>query len=124
MGEYNTLGSPLDWQATLGGALSTRVQGTYVRPTLLHGWASAEPLDRVAKLASATATFLFAALNAVDVASDVAVAVELFETGHPGWGVTSAVVTAFALVLAVAMLLFEKRWVSPRHCCLPLVVTD
>ena len=93
-------------------ALTTRVVGTHHRHTLLHGWHDAKALDRVGKLAAAVGTFVFAALNAVDLASDVAVAVELVESGHLWWGITTAVITLLFIVLSVATLLFERRYTS------------
>ena len=94
------------------GALTTRVVGTYHRPTLLHGWHDAQALDRAGKLGAAAGTFVVAALNAVDLASDIAVAVELVESGHPRWGIASAAICLFSILLSVAVLLFERRYAT------------
>lgn len=91
--------------------MTTRLRGTYYRPSLLRGWRKAKALERVAKLGTAVATFVFAALNAVDMASDIAVAVELVQGGNPGWGITSAIIIALSVIVSVAMLLFERRLV-------------
>ena len=90
-------------------ALTAHVAGIYHRPTLLSGWASADALSRVIKLAAAVGVFAGAMLTAVDMASDIAVAVELAEGGHPGWGIASAVITLLSTLLSVGMLLFERR---------------
>ena len=90
-------------------ALTTRVTGIYHRPTLFSGWGSADALSRIIKLAAAIGVFVGAMLTAVDMASDIAVAVELVEGGHPGWGIASAVITLLSTLLSVGMLLFERR---------------
>ena len=112
VGNYSQPPLALSLGGTDNNSLTTRVIGTYHRPTLLHGWQHAKALDRVGKLAAAVGTFVFAALNAVDLASDVAVAVELVESGHPWWGITSAVIALLFIVLSVATLLFERRYRS------------
>ena len=90
-------------------ALTTRVAGIYHRPALLSGWGSANALTRVAKLAAAVGVFVGALLTAVDMASDIAVAVELVEGGHLRWGIASGVITLLSTLLSVGMLLFERR---------------
>lgn len=102
---------PLSFRTSLGNrrALTTRAVGTYVRPRLLSGWSEATALHRAAKVGSMVATFAFAALNFVDLASDVAVAVELFQDAHPRWGSISIVITLLSLLLSVLMLLVERR---------------
>ena len=93
------------------GTYATRVVGTYHRPTLLHSWHDANALHRAGKLGAAVGIFLFAALNAVDLASDVAVAVELAESGHLWWGIASAAICLFFILFSVAVLLCERRYV-------------
>ena len=102
---------PLRFDTTLedSKALTTRAVGTYVRPRLLHGWGSAKALDRATKLASTVAQFAFACLNAADMALDIAVGVELYQDGHPGWAVTCFIITLISLLLSVGMLLVERR---------------
>ena len=109
IGSYAT--PPLSLVAGAGSstALTTRVAGIYHRPTLLSGWGSANALSRVVKVAAAVGVFVGAMLTAVDMASDIAVAVELVEGGHPGWGIASAVITLLSTLLSVSMLLFERR---------------
>ena len=110
IGSYAT--PPLSLVAGADGsstALTTRVAGIYHRPSLLSGWGSANALSRVIKVAAAVGVFVGAMLTAVDMASDIAVAVELVEGGHPGWGIASAVITLLSTLLSVGMLLFERR---------------
>ena len=110
VGGYGT--PPLSLAGSPGGSsttLTTRIAGTYHRPSLLSGWGSANALNRVAKLGAAVGVFVGALLTVVDVASDIAVAVELVEGGHPRWGIASAVITLLSTLLSVGMLLFERR---------------
>lgn len=90
-----------------------RVTGHYVRPSLMRGWGKAKAIWRIIKLVVAVATIAFAAFAAFDLSFDVAVSVELFTTGHIGWGAVSAYISLQALVLSVTLLLLERRYTPP-----------
>lgn len=82
-----------------GWPLSTRVVGTYVRPSLLGGWRSADALQRAAKVVGTLGTFVVALLSLVDIASDLVVAAELLAGGHAGWGGACIAITVLGVLV-------------------------